>query len=263
MPPQQRNTPTIKQESRSMKKYSARKNSIISILTRREALGFMGGAAIVSLFGCLRGQSAPAQSTSSAQAPACVVKPQQTEGPYFVDEKLNRSDIRSDPSNNLVKSGVPLRLIFQVSQVSDRVCTPLSNAIVDVWHCDAEGVYSDVRDRRFSTVGQKFLRGYQTTDADGKAEFVTIYPGWYPGRTVHIHFKIRTPQQNYEFTSQLYFDDDLSDRVYTQAPYKSRGERNQRNDQDGIFQNGGDQLLLQMSETETGYVGTLDIGLET
>jgi protocatechuate 3,4-dioxygenase beta subunit len=248
-----------------MKKHSARKNSIISILTRREALGFMGGAAIVSLFGCLRSQSAPANSASAQSPdspPACVVKPQQTEGPYFVDEKLNRSDIRSDPSNNSVKSGVPLRLIFQVSQVGDRVCTPLNNAIVDVWHCDAEGVYSDVNDRRFSTLGQKFLRGYQATDENGQAEFVTIYPGWYPGRTVHIHFKIRTPQQDYEFTSQLYFDDDLSDRVYAQAPYAARGQRNQRNAQDGIFQNGGEQLLLQMSEAETGYIGRLDIGLE-
>jgi protocatechuate 3,4-dioxygenase beta subunit len=254
-----------------MKKLPVRKNSIISILTRREALGFMGGAAIVSLFGCLRGQSASVEATPlSAQAPAstpaCVVKPKQTEGPYFIDEKLNRSDIRSNPADNSVKPGMPLRLVFQVSQVGDRVCTPLSNAVIDVWHCDAEGVYSDVSDRQFSTVGEKFLRGYQVTDANGTAEFVTIYPGWYPGRTVHIHFKIRTDstsQQSYEFTSQLYFDDALTDRVHTQAPYAAKGQRNQKNVQDSIFQNGGDQLLLQMSEADAGYAGRLDIGLET
>jgi protocatechuate 3,4-dioxygenase beta subunit len=251
-----------------MKKYPARKNFIISILTRREALGFMGGAAIVSLFGCLRGQSASVEATplpAQAPTPACVVKPEQTEGPYFVDEKLNRSDIRSNPADNSVKPGVPLRLVFQVSQVSDRVCTPLSNAVIDVWHCDAEGVYSDVNDRRSNTVGEKFLRGYQVTDANGTAEFMTIYPGWYQGRTVHIHFKIRADsasQQSYEFTSQLYFDDALTDRVHAQAPYATKGQRNQKNAQDDIFRNGGDQLLLQMSEADGGYVGRLDIGLE-
>jgi protocatechuate 3,4-dioxygenase beta subunit len=171
-----------------------------------------------------------------------VVRPQQTEGPYFVDEKLNRSDIRSDPADGAVKPGVPLQLVFQVFQVGDRTCTPLRNAIVDVWHCDAAGVYSDVSDRSFNTVGQKFLRGYQVTNDNGTAEFLTIYPGWYPGRTVHIHFKIRTnsnSQSNYEFTSQLYFDDALTDQVHSQAPYAARSQRAEKNDQDGIFRNGG------------------------
>ena len=158
-----------------------------------------------------------------------------------------------------------LRLVFQVSQVSDRVCTPLNNAIVDVWHCDAEGIYSDVSDRSFNTVGRKFLRGYQVTNSEGMAEFLTIYPGWYPGRTVHIHFKIRTNsalQQSYEFTSQLYFDDTITDQVQAQAPYAAKGQRNQKNDQDGIFQQGGEQLMLQLAQAENGYVGRFEIGLE-
>lgn len=260
-------------KNNAMKKRLLKRISVASVLTRREVLGFIGGTTAVSLFGCLRGQSAAAvptnsstqTSTSKEAPPACVVRPKQTEGPYFVDEKLNRSDIRFDPSDGSVKQGVPLQLVFHVSQVSDRSCTPLSNAIVDVWHCDAQGIYSDVNDRSFNTVGKKFLRGYQVTNANGTAEFVTIYPGWYPGRTVHIHFKIRTDsasQLGYEFTSQLYFNDALTDRVHAQAPYAARGQRTQKNDRDGIFRDGGEQLMLQIAKVEEGYVGRFGVGLE-
>lgn len=250
------------------------------MLKRREILGFLGGATAVSLVGCFRGQSASGKPTgapttatqtttsgaiAATPTPACVVKPQQTEGPYFVDEKLNRSDIRSDPASGAVKPGVPLRLIFQVTQIAGRSCQPLPGAAVDIWHCDATGIYSDVRDRGSSTVGQKFLRGYQVTDANSMAEFVTIYPGWYPGRTVHIHFKIRTnsvAQQSYEFTSQLYFDDAVTDRVHIQSPYAAQGQRNMRNDRDGIFQEGGEQLMLQLSQAGEGYMGKFSLGLK-
>src|ERR687885_2426295 len=258
-----------------MKKNRAKTIPLASMLNRREVLGFLGGTAAVSIVGCLRGQSAsvepmgtltqaPAQ-TALAATPSCVVRPQQTEGPYFVDEKLNRSDIRSDPSDGSVKQGVPLRLVFHVSRIDGSSCTSLTGATVDIWHCDALGVYSDVADPSFSTVGKKFLRGNQVTDANGTVNFVTIYPGWYPGRTVHIHFKIRTDsasQQGYEFTSQLYFDDSLTDQIHAQPPYAAKGQRTQRNDQDGIFQGGGQQLILQLTKDAVGYVGTFDIGLQ-
>ena len=233
--------------------------------SRREVLGFIGGTAAVSLVGCLRGQSTSVEPTNSspqtATAPACVVQPEQTEGPYFVDEKLNRSDIRFDPSDGSVKPGVPLQLVFQVSQVSDRVCTPLHGAAVDIWHCDAQGIYSDVNERRFNTIGKKFLRGYQVTDANGVAQFVTIYPGCYPGRTVHIHFKIRTAaSQRHEFTSQLYFDDALTAQIHAQPLYTKGGQR-LLNNQDGIFQNGGEQLTLQLASAAEGYLAKFAIGL--
>lgn len=205
------------------------------------------------------GQANPVQTAQSL--PGCVVRPQQTEGPYFVDERLNRSDVRSNPADGAIKTGVPLRLVFQVSQVNGNQCQPLGGAMVDIWHCDAAGVYSDVQE----TQEQKFLRGYQTTDASGTVQFITIYPGWYPGRTPHIHFKIRgsgAAQAGYEFTSQLYFDDTITDRVYAAAPYSARGARSVRNEQDGIFRRGGEQLILPVTQTGEGYEGRFAIGLE-
>ncbi|MGH2566741.1 MAG: intradiol ring-cleavage dioxygenase, partial [Bacteroidota bacterium] len=142
-------------------------------------------------------------------------------------------------------------------------CEPLPDTQVDVWQCDALGVYSDVRDPNFDTVGEKFLRGYQATDRDGVAHFTTIYPGWYPGRTVHIHFKIRTQstdRRGFEFISQIYFDDALTDRAHAAAPYTQRGQR-RRNQNDGIFRRGGSQLMLSPAATEDGYSAAFEIAL--
>jgi protocatechuate 3,4-dioxygenase beta subunit len=127
-------------------------------------------------------------------------------------------------------------------------------------------VYSDVSDPGFNTAGQKFLRGYQVTGTDGVARFTTIYPGWYRGRAVHIHFKIRSSvaaSSAYEFTSQLFFDDSLTDQVHAGQPYVSKGQRDLRNSQDGIYNQGGSQLVLNVSETADGYAATFDIALDT
>jgi protocatechuate 3,4-dioxygenase beta subunit len=135
---------------------------------------------------------------------------------------------------------------------------------VDIWHCNALGAYSDVSDPGFDTSGQQFLRGYQATDANGVAAFTTIYPGWYSGRTVHIHFKIRTgvgegETSFYDFTSQLFFDEALNDQVHTQQPYAIKGDRDTLNSRDNIYD---DQLLLTASQTEEGYAAAFDIGLQ-
>jgi protocatechuate 3,4-dioxygenase beta subunit len=244
-------------------------------LGRRKTLGLLGAAGATALVGWgTQGKAGAAVNTTAlacAVKPAqlsCVVKPAQTEGPYFVDELLDRSDIRSDPATGLVKEGLPMRLAMNVYRVDGDVCTPLTGAFVDVWHCDALGVYSDVRDNAgaFDTRGQKFLRGYQVTDVNGAAEFITIYPGWYTGRTVHIHFKVRLfagAQRTFEFTSQLYMDDAITDLVYARAPYNAKGPRSTRNNQDGIYRqsNSGPQLLLNLDRCVEGYVATFDIGL--
>jgi protocatechuate 3,4-dioxygenase beta subunit len=252
------------------------------LLSRREVLSLMGGAGVALLVGCSHdGNGSPTasvtagsttrastESEATVAAPACVVRPAETEGPYFVDEKLNRADIRSDPSNGALREGAPLALTFLVSRVGNGACAPLEGASVDVWHCDAAGVYSDVTDNgagSFRTVGQKFLRGYQVTDASGKAAFTTIYPGWYSGRAVHIHFKIRTSDSSgkaFDFTSQLYFDDSLTDQVHTRAPYSAKGKRDTRNADDGIYPDGGDQLLLEVAPSGSGFAATFEIGLQ-
>jgi protocatechuate 3,4-dioxygenase beta subunit len=222
------------------------------LLTRREIVALLG----LSGAGLLAGRA--------SAAPACVVRPQQTEGPYYVEEQLNRSDIRSDPASSEVRPGVPLGLAFDVSVLRGGACAPLAGAVVDVWHCDALGVYSDVRDPGGSTVGQKFLRGHQTTDAAGSARFTTIYPGWYPGRAVHIHFKVRTgaaSARGHEFTSQIYFDDALTDRVHAREPYARRGQRRVRNDADGLFRRGGRELLAAVAPSGEGYATTFALAL--
>ncbi|HQR32831.1 MAG TPA: hypothetical protein PLK30_08840 [Blastocatellia bacterium] len=279
----------------------SKKNNQVS---RREALRLMGAAGATALaasgnnaafkFWSAANSSAAAEALNALPPPAtvnaanpalsslfapmprvnfdvnqlsCVTKPSLTEGPFFVDEKLNRADIRSDPSNNTVKPGTLLKVKIYVSRVTGtNACTPLVGAWVDLWHCDATGGYSDVSGQgNPNNLGQKFLRGYQVTDANGSVEFTTIYPGWYSGRTVHMHYKVRLfngSTKTYEFTSQLTFDDTLTDQVFTQAPYSARPNRNTRNSNDGIAQQGGSAILLDVSSDGAGgYSSTFALGL--
>lgn len=251
------------------------------VLSRREALALLAAGAVL-LPACSSSKStstsaqsgttttaglsptttaAPAttlttRSPVTVAAPTCVVKPALTEGPYFVDEKLNRADIRIDPSNNSTKPGALLKVNFRVSRVgANGACTALTGATVDVWHCDAAGLYSDVSANQ--TVGQKFLRGYQTTDANGACGFTTVYPGAYQGRSVHIHFMIRSGGQT--FTSQLFFDDAFTTQIYANAPYRS-GSRTM-NAQDSIFREANNQLTLDVKPDGGGYTSTFDIGM--
>lgn len=245
-------------------------------LTRRDLLGLAakGAASVVvsqSLLACAAGSSGRTDTASlgaattpgaSTSAP-CILTAALTEGPFFVDEKLNRADIRSDPVTGAVSAGIPLALTFNVSRVANNACTPLTGAYLDVWHCDAGGVYSDVEGS-----SQKFLRGYQITDANGVATFTSIYPGWYRGRAVHIHFMLRLfagTTRTYEFTSQFFFDDTLTDSVYTLSPYSSRGTRDRRNSNDGIYNrlSATDKagLTLQTSKSGNGYAGLISLGV--
>lgn len=256
------------------------------ILGRREVLALLGSATAAGamLIGCSSdGGESPAStpteasgprsdaasattsaatstSAASISTPSCIVVPALTEGPYFVDEDLNRSDVRSDTQTGTIKPGTPLTLVFTISKLTGNSCAFLHDAKVDIWHCDAQGAYSDVSDNMAgSTRGQNFLRGYQVTDANGRASFTTIYPGWYPGRAVHIHFKIRTGQR--AFTSQLFFEDSLSDQVFGQAAYRKSGNRT-LNSQDGIYRQGGDVLLLRPAKTSDGYEASFACGMQ-
>lgn len=178
-----------------------------------------------------------------------ILTPEQTEGPYWVDEQLNHSDLATDPTDNSVQVGLPLVLAITVSQRANGVITPLPNAYVDLWHCNAYGIYSDESAYNpgggtgtVVTTGRKFLRGYQVTDGHGNVRFTSIYPGWYSGRTPHIHARVRlysgsTTTEN--FTTQFFFDESITDVVYQMAPYNTRTARDTTNNTDGIY-NGTD-----------------------
>ncbi len=235
------------------------------VLSRREVLALVGGAsAALATAAIAPGVLAQPASPLASALPSCIVVPELTEGPYFVDERLERSDIRADSAAGTPVEGARLDLAWLVTRIDGTACTPFEGAMVDVWHCDAAGTYSDVADRGFTTEGQDFLRGYQLTDATGAAAFTTIYPGWYSGRAVHIHFKIRTdPDQSTGtvFTSQLFFDDALSDQVFTTPPYAAKGERDRRNGEDGIFRQSGGMTVLTVTPGDEGYAATFEVGV--
>jgi protocatechuate 3,4-dioxygenase beta subunit len=225
-------------------------------LSRREALALFG-ASLAPAALATRGTADPVLAAD------CVAQPEQTEGPYFVDKSLERSDIRFDPATGTTSSGASLALAFVLSRVTaDGACVVLPGAQVDIWHCDAAGRYSDVSDRASDTRGQQFLRGYQVSDGDGIVRFLTIYPGWYRGRAVHIHCKVRTPGENGridEFTSQLYFQDELTDRVHAVQPYAANRGQRLLNSRDMIFRDGGTQLILRVVEANAGHAATFRI----
>jgi protocatechuate 3,4-dioxygenase beta subunit len=195
---------------------------------------------------------------------SCVVTPALAEGPYFVDERLERSDLRTDTATGVTVPGTPLEVELLVARVAGSSCTPLAGAIVDLWQCDATGRYAGVSDPGGSTRGSTFLRGYQRTDEQGRVRFLTIFPGWYRGRAVHIHCKVRTDPtagRGYEFTSQLFFDDVLIDQVHAQPPYAARGQRDTRNAADSIFRQSRGQTIVPLVPSGNGYAGTFAVGI--
>ena len=259
-----------------------RASAPITNLTRRDVLGFAAkGAASVMVSQVLLGCSSIASANSSTVVPdtvtpgsgstGCVLTASLTEGPFFVDEKLNRSDIRSDPVSGAISAGIPLVLTFNVSRVATSACTPLTGAYIDVWHADASGTYSDVAGMGNGAggAGHKFLRGYQVTDATGAVQFTTIYPGWYNGRAVHIHFKLRMyagATKTYEFTSQFFLPESLTSVVHAQAPYAAKGTRTTFNTTDGIYNSltaaQKSALTLETAATSGGYAGTINLDVQ-
>lgn len=200
-----------------------------------------------------------------------------TEGPYFVDELLNRSDIRYDPTDGTTQSGLPLLLSVNVSTLNTAtgVTKPLPGAMVDIWHCNAQGLYSDVSAN--STVGKKFLRGYQVANAQGRVQFRSIYPGWYSGRSPHIHCKVRQntgTSSALELTTQFFFDEQLTQQIYadTNLPYWTHGQPDQPHSSDQVYQGSnscrtgtvaGDSLQLKLTRTASYVSARFDILIDT
>lgn len=230
-------------------------------LTRRQTLkaaGVLGAGLVAGASGLKLGSGNGSGGTAMA-ASSCVLTPEKTEGPYFVDELLERSDIRLNSDGSGTSDGVPLDLTLNVVRTDDG-CSVGEGVVVDIWHCDPHGLYSDVSQN--GTVGQDFLRGYQVTDANGQVKFKTEFPGWYSGRAVHIHFKVRAfdgDSTTYEFTSQIFFDQGTIDTVHTLPAYDGAGTTT--NAQDGIYNNDTELLITPSGNTTDGYSGEMTIGL--
>jgi uncharacterized protein (TIGR03437 family) len=229
-----------------------------------KALLALGGAAIV----------VPAwnETVEAADTLACVQQtPTVTEGPYWVDEKLFRSDIRTDPNTGAARAGIPLALTINVQNIGNGACAVVPGAYVDIWHCDAKGIYSDEGTYNpgggtgtVNTSGQKFLRGYQITDGNGQVQFTTIYPGWYSGRTIHIHVRVRTYSGATilsNFVTQIFFDDAVNDTVMATSAYSRTTARDTTNARDMVYQTANKERMLATlsGDNASGYQASISI----
>lgn len=193
----------------------------------------------------------------SAHADALVLTPQVTQGPYWFDPKLLRSDITEG------RPGVPARVRMTVL---DQAGAPIRGARVEIWHCDASGLYSGYEgqgdDLKTGTKGQTFLRGGQLTDAGGLAMFRTIWPGWYEGRTPHIHAKVFLDART-ALTCQLFVPDALSEYLYENVPpYKRPRKRDTLNSNDGIALQGGEAMVAAVKEGKDAYEIALTVAVD-
>ena len=233
-----------------------RRNNGPAVLTRREALIAATGLGAGFALG-KAGNAGTEQAAHPGDAKMCVLTPEAMEGPFYFDPQLVRSDITEG------KQGAPLVLTLQVVEAKD--CAAIPGARVDIWQADGLGLYSGyARQETGSAKGETFLRGTQFAGAGGEVRFATIYPGWYPGRTPHIHFKIFVDDINV-VTGQLYFPDPITEHVYaTTLPYRERkGERDTFNSDDFIFaRQGGADTIVDLKTEGRSHLANLVIGIQ-
>jgi protocatechuate 3,4-dioxygenase beta subunit len=246
------------------------RNQNPKLLDRRQALsalGVLGVGAVAAACSSTKTSSDAASTSSSSStstsstssasssttgtAASCTLTPEATEGPFYLD--IN--DLRQDITEG--KAGAPLALTITVVDAS--ACSAIKDAAIDIWHCDAGGEYSGVQ----GSSGTTFLRGTQLTDASGTATFDTIYPGWYQGRAVHIHMKVHVDNQVVH-TGQLFFENSLSDSVFQNSPYSSKGTRDMRNEDDSIFSDaGGSSAIVPVTGSGSNYTGAITVGVKS
>ncbi|HEX5984223.1 MAG TPA: intradiol ring-cleavage dioxygenase [Solirubrobacterales bacterium] len=238
-------------------------------LRRREMLALSAGAlASAALYACGADEDDATTPVAggAATAPDCVLTPEQLEGPFYIDLGRVRRDIVED------RPGVPLALAVTV--VDAGTCEPIRDAAVDVWQCDALGRYSGVEPE--TGPSETFLRGIQLTGKDGLAEFATIYPGQYPGRTTHIHVKVHTGGRKSDgaysgghiaHTGQLFTTDHTDAEVFALAPYDRNPAPITPRNADSIFrEQGGPSATLTLSRAgnnlaRDGFTGRVTLGV--
>lgn len=239
-------------------------------MRRREMMALSAGAlASVALYGCGSDGDEATRPSAGAEAavPDCVLTPEQDEGPFYIDLARVRRDIVED------RPGVPMALALTV--VDANTCEPIRDAAVDVWHCDALGIYSGEPSE--DSAGTTFLRGIQMTDGNGRAEFATVYPGQYPGRTTHIHLKVHLGGQrsggNYSgghvaHVGQLFTADRDDAEVFALAPYNRNPAEITPRDADFIFTGqGGSSAVLTLEPVGTdlardGFAARATLGVD-
>ena len=230
-----------------------------SVPTRRALLASLAASPAVML----GTRPSLAQETAAASAGlispnVCMLATEVTEGPYYTDPELVRADITEG------KDGAPMDMMIQVV---DAACQPIAGARVDIWHCDAQGNYSGYAnqgsDGTLDTSGETFLRGTQMADERGVVTFRSIYPGWYRGRTTHIHHKVFIDETNV-LTGQIFFPDALSQYLYDNVPpYNDRASaRDTVNANDHIAEDAGEGAYAAVREAPDRYVATLVIGVD-
>jgi protocatechuate 3,4-dioxygenase beta subunit len=217
-------------------------------LRRREVLaaGAAGLGALV--LGCR-----PASALRSATSASCVLSPEMTEGPYWIDESLKRRDVTEG------MHGVPL--ILRLSVVRASTCRPIKSADVEIWHAAPDGEYSAFD----GSSSSRYLRGHQRSDAAGRVRFDTLFPGWYHGRTPHIHLKVSVGGDEVH-TGQLFTSEKVARAVYRTRYYKARGQADTSHAADMIYGDGGARSTLRIrkrSGGKKGYVGRLELGVRT
>jgi len=221
-------------------------------VTRRESLAKLGGIVVAAAGGgALLGATGAAGGNAAVESGAvqCALTPELTDSPYYIAGEKLRRDIREGRPGTL--------LTLHLTVLDAGTCKPIPDAAVDIWHADAAGNYSGFGPDMSS---RTFLRGIQKTDQDGLAIFTTIYPGWYPGRAVHIHVKVHVGGRVVH-TGQLFFPDSLTKAVYKATPYAARGAPPTADAQDSIFVNGGSRGLLALRKSGAGYIGAIAMGV--
>jgi protocatechuate 3,4-dioxygenase beta subunit len=227
------------------------------VITGLAALASLGGA------GRLLAQDGP----SAVGAGACRLTRQDVTGPFYVDFYPDRANLMES------QKGLPLTLDFLVRDVM--TCKPLPGARVVIWHASADGFYSGVENPILNADGtlgadkadfreDTFLRGQQTTDASGRVQFVTAYPGWYFPRSTHLHVKVLPPDFSEEHTTQLYFPNAVNDVVYATEHYAHRGPNPTRvkpGDDSPVFAFSDGDLWLNLERTSDGYRAAHELGV--